>query len=395
MAARAGEKRWSAAEEIDGIGEKRRIAMPQMIGFGTSSAITRDAFREQLRAAYDEEKATGDQATMVSIGCLLYWMSVHRDVPLEETSKHSLSPSALRACLLVAWVPAACQANESQPQAHEIVRLGALPGPTYGQVPRQARIRDTAQVFSVSVKGIKPEFGFQWPIEVYGFVAVRDNLDFRRNIIFYRDRNNCQTLNAEDSSLVLTGPSRAVVAGDIIHFEVELKVKGTRESEDKMLSFLFIDHNCILARSSYGKLFRETHTNKYCTTELMFAQLRVAVEATVDVKFVEGLRNQFCLRIFAQTKSFPHDDFVLFDSRGGDIVESDEGTIKLSRSVVSVESDGELILFAEAREPNSSAVVRDKITLIPKRESTSDGFFNLGFCKMEVCISWSLLLGYI
>ncbi|TVU39111.1 hypothetical protein EJB05_12516 [Eragrostis curvula] len=269
MAAHAGGKRWSAAEENDGIAEKRRNAMPQMIGFGTSSAITRDAFRDQLRAAYEEEKAAGDQATSASIGCLLFWMSVHRNVPLEETTQ--LEPKRFAF--------------------------------TQGPVPLGAMSRDTAQVFSVAVKGIKPDLGFQWPLDVYGFVAVRDNLDCRRNIIFCRDRNNCQTLTAE---------------------------------------------------------------------------------ATVDVKVVEGLRNPFCLRINARTKSFPDDDFVLFDSRGGGIVESDEGTIKLSRSVVSVESDGELILFAEAREPNNSAVVTDKITLTPKRESTSDGFFNLGFCKMEV-----------
>ncbi|TVU39114.1 hypothetical protein EJB05_12519 [Eragrostis curvula] len=236
--------------------------MPQMISFGSSSTITRDAFREQLQAAYEEEKAAGDQATSFSIGCLLFWMSVHRNVPLEETTQ--LEPKRF----------------------------------TQGPVPLGAMSRDTAQIFSVAVKGIKPDLGFQWPLDVYGFVAVRDNLDSR-------------------------------------------------------------------------------------------------LEATVDVKAVEGLRNPFCLRIIARTKSFPDDDFVLFDSRGGGIVESDEGTIKLSRSVVSVESDGELILSAEAREPNSSAVVTDKITLTPKSESTSDGFFNLGFCKMEVCVSWSLLLGFL
>ena len=107
----------------------------------------------------------------------------------------------------------------------------------------------------------------------------------------------------QDSALVLTGPSRAVLAEDIMNFEVELRVKGSRESEDKILSFLVIEQNCILATSSYGKLYRETHTNKYCTTELLFSQLRDAVEATVDVKVVEGSWSQdFCLRFIARTK---------------------------------------------------------------------------------------------
>ena len=199
----------------------------------------------------------------------------------------------------------------------------------------------------------------------------------------------------QDLALVLTGPSRAVLAEDIMNFEVELRVKGSRESEDKILSFLVIEQNCILATSSYGKLYREAHTNKYCTTELLFSQLRDAVEATVDVKVVEGSWSQvFCLRFIARTKSFPAVDFVLFDPRGGMVV-SDEGVIQLSRSVVTVESDGELQLTVEARGPGSSAVViSDTVRLTQKRFGTTDECLNVGFCKMEVCVSWSLLLPF-
>jgi hypothetical protein len=34
----------------------------------------------------------------------------------------------------------------------------------------------------------------QWPIDVFGVVAVRDTIDFNRNIIFSGTRDNCQTL---------------------------------------------------------------------------------------------------------------------------------------------------------------------------------------------------------
>ncbi|GJN07428.1 hypothetical protein PR202_ga25259 [Eleusine coracana subsp. coracana] len=68
-------------------------------------------------------------------------------------------------------------------------------------MPWQARIRDAAQVFSVVVTGInEPDLGFRWPLEMYGFVAARDNVDYKRNIIFRRDRDNCQTLTAEVSA---------------------------------------------------------------------------------------------------------------------------------------------------------------------------------------------------
>jgi hypothetical protein len=50
----------------------------------------------------------------------------------------------------------------------------------------------TVQVFSAKVTGL--EVGLQWPLDVFGFVAIRDSIDHRRNIIFDRTRNNCQTL---------------------------------------------------------------------------------------------------------------------------------------------------------------------------------------------------------
>ena len=50
----------------------------------------------------------------------------------------------------------------------------------------------TVQVFSAKVTGL--EGGLQWPLDVFGFVAIRDSIDHRRNIIFDRTRNNCQTL---------------------------------------------------------------------------------------------------------------------------------------------------------------------------------------------------------
>ncbi|KAL6639273.1 hypothetical protein ACP70R_023003 [Stipagrostis hirtigluma subsp. patula] len=332
-----------------------------MIGFGSSSATTRAALHDQLTAAYAEAKAAGDSATCVSISCLLYWMNTHRGIPLDETT--GLGPRCF----------------------------------TYGPVPSVAESVDAAQIYWVAVKGIRPEeLGLRWPLQVYGFVAARDGLDCKRNIVFRRDRNNCQTLTSEESSLELTGPSRAVVACDPINFEIELKVKGSRESEDKILSFLVTEHQSIIARSSYGKLYRESHTNKYCTTELLFAQLRDTVEATIDVKVVDGSWSQFCPRFVARTKSFPDVDFVLLDSRGDGMVASDEGMIKLSRSVVSVESDGELELSTQAREPGSSTViVSDTIKVTPKRIGTTGKCFNLGFCKMEVCISWSLLPAFL
>lgn len=65
---------------------------------------------------------------------------------------------------------------------------------------------DSLQIFSVKVAGrpVQPEKkrklaarSTQWSRQVYGVVAVRDCIDPRRNLIFYRDRDNCQIITEE------------------------------------------------------------------------------------------------------------------------------------------------------------------------------------------------------
>jgi hypothetical protein len=65
---------------------------------------------------------------------------------------------------------------------------------------------DSLQIYSVKVAGSPVQqkkkrkvagSSTQWPLEVFGVVAVRDCIDPRRNLIFYRDRDNCQIITQE------------------------------------------------------------------------------------------------------------------------------------------------------------------------------------------------------
>jgi hypothetical protein len=91
---------------------------------------------------------------------------------------------------------------------------------------------------------------------------------------------------------------------------------------------------------------------------VIFAQLENTVEATTDVKV-------FLMLV----------DFVLFGPLGA-MVDCDDRTIKLSRSVVSVESDGELKLTGGACEHRTSRCIVSDIVVL------------------EVCVSWSFLSAY-
>jgi hypothetical protein len=63
-------------------------------------------------------------------------------------------------------------------------------------VPSYARLESALQIFSVKVVELKGTM-MCWPIDVYGFIAVRDSVDRNRNYIFERARGNCETLTEQ------------------------------------------------------------------------------------------------------------------------------------------------------------------------------------------------------
>jgi hypothetical protein len=60
-----------------------------------------------------------------------------------------------------------------------------------GHTPFFSGATRTMQIFSIKVTLLE---GFEWPLEVFGVVAARDAVDYRRNILFLRTRDDCQFL---------------------------------------------------------------------------------------------------------------------------------------------------------------------------------------------------------
>ncbi|KAL6629691.1 hypothetical protein ACP70R_029456 [Stipagrostis hirtigluma subsp. patula] len=246
----------------------------------------------------------------------------------------------------------------------------------------------TLQIFTVKIRETRR--GLQWPLHVYGLVAVRDTIDHNRNIIFNRQRENCQTLTQEDPYLLLTGPTRAVVVCDSVYFEVVLKVKGSIESEDKDLSFLGVP----LTDTQDGydtRLINRDYTSKLSTLELTFGYVVRSVEATIKVQVTDGSwLGGFRGRVAAHTSSLEHNEVLLLDSGDEKMPIDVDGTINLSRCVASVEFDGELKVSVVV-----FGIDRDEIKVVrafrPKMAGTSIDKFEVDFCKMKVTVSWSYL----
>ena len=79
---------------------------------------------------------------------------------------------------------------------------------TDNPIPHLTFHPSTVQIFSVKIAEITG--GLQWPLDVFGMIAMRDALDHNRNIIFCRTRDNCQSLTQQDVYLILAVLSNAI-----------------------------------------------------------------------------------------------------------------------------------------------------------------------------------------
>ncbi|CAN6235688.1 unnamed protein product [Urochloa humidicola] len=253
--------------------------------------------------------------------------------------------------------------------------------------PWRAHPRATLQVFSVKVGGLKG--GLQWPLHVFGKVAVRDSVDHNRNMVFDRTRDNCQILTKEVPNLKLTGPSRAVLLVDPVTFEVDLKVKGCTESEDKHLSFLAVPFLNMIPLDSC--LRKRDYTSKLSTLMFTLGIIVYSVEATISVRVSGGswpdvYRAQFA----AHTFSLDCEEVILLDSGDDKLPVSVDGTITLGRRVASVEVNEELIVSVKAWQDGEVTVRRERGFKV-EEAGRSCGTLDIGFCQMDVSVAWSLV----
>ncbi|GJN05031.1 hypothetical protein PR202_ga22626 [Eleusine coracana subsp. coracana] len=267
------------------------------------------------------------------------------------------------------------------------------------ELPRDALSNcDTLQIFSAKVARVGE--GLQWPLDVFGIVAIRDSVDQNRNIIFQRSSLNCQTLTEKDSNLVLTGPTRSVVLVDLVFIEVDLKVKGT--SEDKIL------FSRVLQLASpglhYSRLLQFTKISKFSPLEFTLGHIIFSVEATISVQIIDGswpvgFHGEFAActididgkrHIVAGAESVNHKEIVLlsFGHEKGHVID-DGGEIKLSRRVVCVQNNSKLEVSMKAWQGDNTIV--DRAGFTAEKLGKSYGKLEVASCKMEVTVAWSLI----
>jgi hypothetical protein len=210
----------------------------------------------------------------------------------------------------------------------------------------------------------------------------------------------------QDPYLELTGPTRAVVLWDPLTIEVYLRVKGPSELEDKTLCFLAEGMICLDRVNSC--LLHETWTSKYSTMEFTLGHINASVEATISVRVVDGswpdgFHGQFvaCLvgtwfdEVPASYSITSVDDkeIVLLSFGDEKVPAVVDGVIELSRRVVSVETTSKLKVSVNAWQDDNNAVEAWE-EFSAKERGRSFGTLDVGFCKMDVIVGWSLVTDY-
>ncbi|KAF7007823.1 hypothetical protein CFC21_022717 [Triticum aestivum] len=272
---------------------------------------------------------------------------------------------------------------------------------TPGIIPGNAITGSTLQIYSIRI-GLRDEH-LKWPLYVYGIVAARDAVDYNRNLLYFRPREDCQKLTLEHPFLCLTGPSRAIVALDEVDLEVQLKVKGTTRSLDRAL----ISRRLTYSGGYQGGLDSFVFTNCLCTVEFSLERLTETVQATIlGVRVVEGGPWPFDYGGRVICSSTPQDDkvmatnsatdplsrqVVLVDSDGGEMPRGSDGYLDLSRHVVSVELE-EILKFVIQVYTESGDIQQYPVNFSPKHCNIEKGKCLIGASEVEITIAWSRLV---
>jgi hypothetical protein len=184
---------------------------------------------------------------------------------------------------------------------------------------------------------------------------------------------------------------------DPVDVEIQLKVKGRTEPEDKDLISKVLVYGRDFGTDNSGgagHLVRSTCSSEFCSLEVTSALVAGAIEATIiSAELIQGRwPKNLGIRVLSGTAG-TDEDLVLLDARDGRFrVNLADGLINLSRHIVCVEKDGRLKLSVEAYKRNGDIYAGSGVTVLtPKRSSAGIAICKLPLCTVQFTVGWSCL----
>ncbi|CAL5060834.1 unnamed protein product [Urochloa decumbens] len=167
------------------------------------------------------------------------------------------------------------------------------------------------QFFSMRFAG---DFSHGQRMSIYGFMAVRDEVDQLRNYIFNRPREHAQEITVDSPDLLLTPPTRGISAPHDVVVEYNLKVKGNG-CDDTKHDEEFID-GCFMFREDSGcdtALRKVRLFGSVGPLDIRFVTMKWAVEATVEVNVKRAMPGCSLSMVAASTCGY-EEEITLYDS---------------------------------------------------------------------------------
>jgi len=148
------------------------------------------------------------------------------------------------------------------------------------------------QVFSIQLKAYLQDIGSS--AEVYGFIAIRDGEDYRRNYLFNRPRADPVTINTTRDYLPLLSPVRGMSMAYECLIEVDIRIKGDKED----MTLVDGCSDLIEGRCTYDTEVECTMDDINGGAIFDFAIFRRAFEATIELNFTKvpagGMEVKMC-----------------------------------------------------------------------------------------------------
>uniref|UniRef100_A0ACD5XXM8 Uncharacterized protein n=1 Tax=Avena sativa TaxID=4498 RepID=A0ACD5XXM8_AVESA len=231
------------------------------------------------------------------------------------------------------------------------------------------------------------------PVELYGYVAVRDLLNPMRNYIFNRPRGDPFVVG-HDGIIKMTGPKRGIrmEAHVLIEFDLKIIKKGGGEAEDDLQ---LID--CVASfshRTSRHATANRRRIDGDCgAVDIMYALLDGAAEATVqvgisDLASLSQDNNGLRLRAAAFYTKQLSGQFDLFDG----IVAAEAS--ELSKTVVAVVKESHLLvalILSQTGGGTDRPIVQNCCTFPVQKHGNRVSVFKFGLATVEVKVTWSTL----
>uniref|UniRef100_A0A0D9XW41 DUF6598 domain-containing protein n=1 Tax=Leersia perrieri TaxID=77586 RepID=A0A0D9XW41_9ORYZ len=256
------------------------------------------------------------------------------------------------------------------------------------------------QIFSLKLSSIvAADFSIS-PVQVYGFMAIRDNIDHLRNYVFKRTRDDPFVVSRNNPFILLTGPKRGISmesGNALIEYDMRIKKDDNKEDDDLQLidgaailsELTLLPH--IIKQATYAQIYMRRIAGNYGAVDMTVGRLVCAVEATIHVEVTEmRCSGGFNLSMACHLDRIPR-EFKLFE---GAIVNPCE--LNKRKFVIALIKRSMLVLDFKAKTIGSpsEATIRVRQAIMTKLHGQSARAMVFPCVSMLVNVYWSTLPPY-